>query len=133
MKALISILILAAVFLGVWKVWEYWDRVNRERELSQAEAATQVDSSQLAGLPQQLERPLQEVTSQGPKALKKWLDYNRRQIQDPRLAGIELDYVLLVSRENPAEAKRVFAEVKKRVEPGSPLYKRVQGLAPTYE
>ena len=44
-----------------------------------------------------------------------------------------MDYVLMVSRDNPVEAKRVFAEVKKRVPPESPVYPRLKDLEKIYE
>ncbi len=131
MKALISIFIIVIVCLGAYKLWEYYDRVGREREAT--EAARNVSDESLAGLPSQLEPSLKKAKAEGPKALKQWLDTYKRSplVKDPRLAAIELDYVLLVK--DPVEARRVFAEVKKRTLPDSPLYPRIQALAKTYE
>jgi hypothetical protein len=65
--------------------------------------------------------------------LKLWLDQYGRLVADPRLADIELDYVVMVARQNPAEAKRVFARVRQRVDEYSPVYPRLERLAKTYE
>ena len=54
-------------------------------------------------------------------------------VQDPRKAWIELDYCVLVSREDLSEARRVFAEVKKRTPPSSPVWPRVKDLEKVYE
>jgi hypothetical protein len=131
MKALISILIVLLFIFTVWKLWEYWERVeaNKEREARQEAAPPN-----LGNLEYTLQTSLRDVMSKkDPAALKAWLDRNRRQIQDPRLAWIELDYVIMVAPQNPAEAKRVYREVKERTLPDSPVYKRVKELEKTYD
>lgn len=133
MKALIGVLIVVALIFGVWKIWDYWETVNAEKAELAQQAEQDMNSTAFEGLPGKLERPLSEAKAKGPKALKQWIDYNRPLIKDPRLAAIELDYVVMVSREDPIEAKKVYAEVKKRVEPGSPIARRVEALAKTYE
>ena len=135
MKALIAILaVVAAIFLG-WKLLDYWDEVGREREARQQAANAQVDPKSLPGLPYQLEGPLEEAQKKGAASLKDWLEKAKRsgQVKDPRLAWIELDYVLLISSKNPAEAKRVFSEVKQRMPPESPVYKKIKSLETTME
>lgn len=134
MKALIAILIIAAVCLGAWKLWEYWTEV-RTKNGDNPPAAQAVTSEQLPGMAYQLEPSLQKAREGGARTLKQWLDTYRKtpSLKDPRLASIELDYVLLVAREDPVEAKRAFAEVKKRVPPGSPVYPRIQAMEPTFQ
>jgi hypothetical protein len=88
--------------------------------------------AKLDGLPPQFEASLQHAESQGAPALKTWLQRNRKYVRDPRLAEIELNYVVLVSRMNPAEAKQVFQSVKKRTPKTSPLYDRIKRLDATY-
>jgi hypothetical protein len=79
-----------------------------------------------------LETSLQNAQAQGAPALKTWLHHNRKYCRDPRLAEIDLNYVVLVSRSNPAEAKKVFQAVKKRTPTSSPVYERIKRLEPTY-
>ncbi len=50
----------------------------------------------------------------------------RQGAQDPRKAWIELDSCVAIAREDPSEARRVFAEVKKRTP-------RVKALEKTYK
>jgi len=95
--------------------------------------APRVNPDQLTGLPPKLEPSLQAAQKQGARGLRTWLNNYRSYVQDPRLAWIELDYVVLVARGDPAEAKRVFAEVKSRTASSSPVYARVKQLEPTYQ
>ena len=67
------------------------------------------------------------------KLFANWLANHGRAVQDPRLAWIQLDYCLAISRENPAEAKKIFAAVKDRTPSSSPVYPRIQELAKSYE
>ena len=130
MKAFIVIFIVLGVGFGGWKIWDYW-------KTKEAEEARQnnpvVEPKQLPGMPSQLEASLAKSQAAGAKPLKAWLDMYGKSIQDPRLASIQLDYVLLVARDDPAEARRIFADVKKRTSTTSPVYARVKQLESTYE
>jgi hypothetical protein len=135
MKVLIAILLIVGAIFGGWKLLEYWDDVEKDREAKQQAANVQIEPKSLPGLPYQLEGPLEEAYKKGAPGLKEWLEKAKRspQIQDPRLAWIELDYVLKVSRANPVEAKRVFADVKQRTPPNSPIYPKIKALEKTFE
>ena len=133
MKVLIGILVVIGVIFGVWKIWDYWETVNKEKMAANA-AATQVeDSSNYEGMPYTLEQPLAKARAAGTQSFKQWLDTYRHLIKDPRLAALELDYIVAITRENPVEAKRMFAEVKKRIPPGDKLAKRIESLSKSYE
>jgi hypothetical protein len=135
MKAVIAVLIIvAAIFLG-WKLLDYWDQTTQEREAKRQAASVQVNPKTLAGLPYQLEGPLDEAYKKGAAGLKEWLEKVKGspQVQDPRLALVELDYVTLIYRKDPIEAKRVFAEVKQRISPESPVYPRIKAMEKTLE
>jgi hypothetical protein len=137
MKALISILITLGVILLVWRLINYWDEVRTEKDAkARREAATQVtDPRRLPGLPDKLEAGLEAAYQRGGKGLREWLDTARKnpQVTDPRLAWIELDYVVLGSKEDPIEAKRVFKSVKDRTPEDSPVHRRVKDLERTFE
>jgi hypothetical protein len=132
MKALLGIAIVVALIAGVWKIWDYWDRVNKERAATQKQAES-VANAYYEGMPQQLESSLKKAQDSGPQTFKQWLDMYRPSIKDPRLAAIELDYVMAIARENPVEAKRVFLQVKNRVPTNAPLHQRIQALEKNYE
>ena len=87
----------------------------------------------LPGMPASLESSLAAAQAQGPKTLRRWIDYYGPNIADPRLASIELDYVVMVSREDMAEARRVFADVKARTPTNSPVHARIKRLQEAYE
>ena len=129
MKVLIVILIVLGIGFGGWKVWDYWK--TKEAEESR-QNSPQVKPEELPGVPYPLRDSLAKAQSGGAKTLKAWLDAYGKSVQDPRLASIQLDYVLLIGRENPAEARRIFADVKKRTPSNSPVYPRVKQLEATY-
>jgi hypothetical protein len=135
MKLLIAVLIIAAVgFLG-WKVYERWDETSREQDLKQSQASVQIDSRSLPGVDSRLERSLEEAYKGGAKGIRAWLDQQGRSpfVKDPRLAAIELDYAVLLLAEKPAEARKVFEQVKERTPSDSPLYPRIQQMQKTFE
>ncbi len=103
---------------------------NRRRP---APVTPQVSGDQLPGLPPKLEPLLDIARKRGAPGLRDFLATHGKAIDDPRRAWIELDYVVLLAQSSPGEARRVFATVKSRVEPGSPVYNRVKQLEKTYE
>ncbi|MEI6392242.1 MAG: hypothetical protein WCT12_14200 [Verrucomicrobiota bacterium] len=134
MTKLIAAFIIIAVLYGGWHLFLYWEKVQNEQETRQKqEAVTAVVEEQLAGLPDKLGPSLQSAKKHSATALKTWLKNYGRMVQDPRKAWIELDYCVLVSHEDLPEARRVFAEVKERTPPSSPVWPRVKQLEKTYE
>jgi hypothetical protein len=134
MTKVIAAVIVVALLYGGWEFFLYWERVKSEEEAARKQAAaTVVVPEQLPGLPQKLETSLKTAQDHGAPALKKWLRAYGASVHDPRKAWIELDYCLLVSHDDPAEAKRVFAAVKERTLPSSPVYPRVKQLEKTYQ
>jgi len=134
MTKLIAALIVAAVLFGVWELWVWYDKVDHEKEVDQRTLAmAHVVGDSLSGVPGQLEPSLQEAKNKGAEGLKKWLALYGSRIEDPRKAWLEMDYCVLIARDNPAEAKRIFADVKARTPPTSRIYKRIQELSKSYE
>jgi hypothetical protein len=133
MTKLMSALIVAVlIFLG-WQFFLYWERVRDANEVEVAqEVALNVSPSSLPGLPYALQSSLEQAMEQGAKGLGAWLRQYGKQVQDPRLAWIQLDYVVLVARDDTAEAKKVFADVRARLTPDSPVYPRMKQLESTY-
>ena len=130
---LIAAVVIIAVLYGGWNLFLYWEKVRDEKESIRKEAAATVSGDTLQGLPYGLDQSLRNAESQGPAALKARLKDYGHLVQDPRKAWIELDYCVMVARNDPAEAKRVFAAVRERTGPTSPVWNRVKQLAPTYE
>ncbi len=134
MTKLIAALILVIALYGGWHLFLYWDKIKHEEETAQKQAAASVlVPEQLPGLPQALELTLQTAQKQGATGLKGWLKMYGQNVQDPRKAWIELDYCVLVAREAPTEAKRVFASVKERTPPSSPVWPRLKQLEKSCE
>ncbi len=131
---LIAAFIIVVILYGGWHLFVYWDKVKSEKESVRKEAAAAVVTGEsLPGLPPGLEQGLQAAKRQGAVGLKNWLKTFGATVQDPRKAWIELDYCVMAAREDPAEARRVFAAVRERTGPASPVWQRVKELAPTYE
>lgn len=134
MTKVITVLILAAVLWGGWELFFYWEKVKNQQETEKKqEAAEALLGDQLPGMPYQLEPSMKAAQAQGAPGMKNWLKSYGTNVQDPRKAWIELDYCILLSREDPAEARRVFADVKKRTATSSPVYSRIRRLEKTYE
>ena len=137
MKALISITIVVAVFWLFTQVFlPLYEKSRRGEDAAPAGEggrAAEMRGEDLAGLSPALEASLQTARSEGANALGEWLKQYRPYVQDPRLAWIELDYVVLVSLQDAKEARQVFRGVKERTPPNSPVYQRVKKLAKTYE
>ncbi len=133
-KTLIIITIVVAVLLGAWQGFEYWEKISDEKDTEQKNAAAAVvNGDTLPGLPYGYENSLRSAQQQGPAALGNWLKLYGSKVQDPRKAWLELDYVLLITRDNPQEAKRIFGEVKDRTLPTSPVWPRVHDLEKSYQ
>ena len=135
MTRLIAILIVVVVVFAGWKFFLYWEKVKNEEEeqRKQATAAAVVTPESLPGLPQQYENGLRTAQQEGNAAFRKWLKTYDKLIEDPRKAWIQLDFCLAIVREDPAEARRVFAEVKARVPPSSPVWPRVKALEKSFQ
>jgi hypothetical protein len=134
MTKIIAALILIACLMGVYELFLYYDRIKNEEAVAKKEAAAaMVVGEQLPGVPQRLEPSLQAAQKEGASALKAWLKTYDSMVQDPRRAWIELDYCVLVARSDPAEARRVYAAVKERTPPSSPVWQRLKQLEKTYE
>ena len=134
MTKIIAVLLIVGAIYGGWELFLYWEKVKNEAETKQKqEAAAAGIGDQLPGMSSKLEPSLLAARKQGAVGLRKWLKAYGTSIEDPRKAWIELDYCVVVAREDPAEARRVFAAVKDRIGPASPVWPRIKQLEKTYE
>src|SRR4051812_22864476 len=124
MKALITAVIIAAVYYfgrGIYREYQSKQAAEDRAAGRGAPAPPPTGDAALPGLPDKFAPSLEAAQKQGAPALKAWLDRYAQYVQDPRLAAIQLDYVVLASRDNPREAKKLFEEVKARIPANSPL------------
>ena len=137
MKVLIVLVIIAAVFYLGRAILHRYEDVERQTVPPPGQGAPAEPKappvSTLEGLPAYLEPALAAAQKQGAAGLRTFLSNYGRSIRDPRLADIELDYVVLLSRQDPAEAKRVFEAVKARTVTSSPVYARIKKLEKTFQ
>ena len=134
-----EILIAAVIFfglcLGAWQIYQFLGNFRETPAVGLAARPSREgpDGDQLPGLPAKLEPALEAARQRGAAGLRDFLAAHGKEVADPRLAWIELDYVLLVAQSDPAEARKVFAQVKERLTPNSPVYCRMKQLEKTYE
>ncbi len=135
MSKLIGILILILALLRFWKLWSYCEpgESGPRDWCKRIRLSNAVVPEQLAGMPPALESTYQAAQKAGPAVMKEWLRRYGPMIGDPRRAWIELEYMISISHDDPAEAKRIFAAVKSRTPETSPVYNRVKQLEKTYE
>jgi hypothetical protein len=135
MRPLVAILIIAALGFVGWRLYEYYGHVDKDTASQEDASATQIRPERLPGLPYQLEPKLREAQAAGPAEFKTFIESLKQypDVRDPRLAWIELDYVVMISPTNPVEAKKLFAKIKKRTPPDSPIMPRIRALERTYE
>ena len=133
MKILIVALIVGVIGLGAWQIFETWHGLKEKPAKAEQAPVTVPQLESLEGLPGGLEPSLQAAQRRGAAGLRDWLRLYGKTVRDPRLAAIELDYVVLVSRDDIGEARRVFSRVKTRTSPASPVYARIKQLEKTYQ
>jgi hypothetical protein len=131
---LITIFILIAGLYCGYRLYLYWEKIKTGEDMvTQETIPVQVKPENLPGMPEKLGPSFRAAQQQDPVALGKWLRTYGNMVQDPRRAWIELDYCAAIAREDPAEARRVFAGVKERTAPSSPVWPRVHQLEKSYE
>jgi hypothetical protein len=131
-KAIWVLIILVVGYVG-YLFYQQWEKArggNAERPDQAAGAIVHGDS--LPGMPSQLETSYRVSKEKGPVAFHTWFTANQKLLADPRKAWIELELCVALSRENPAEAKRIYAAVKTRVPPSSPVASRLKDLERTF-
>jgi hypothetical protein len=134
MTKLIALVIAVAVLYGGWELFLYWDSVKNDEETQKKQtAASVVIPEQLPGVPYELENALQAATAHGADGLGAFLKQYGSRLQDPRKAWLQMDYCQMLAREDTADAKRLFAEIKARTPSNSPVWPRVKQLEKIFQ
>jgi hypothetical protein len=149
MSKFLGILVLLALGYGIYALVNHYQAIESDPNAGSVQPTMvmtddgtmapapvpgeEVATDSLAGLPPNFDKTLKAAYEKGAPGLGAWLKLYRAYVKDPRRAGIELDYCVLLTRTDPEQAKALFAAVKKRVTPDSPLYPRVKRLAPNFE
>lgn len=134
MTKLITVLIIVAVAYCGYRLFFYWEAIKEGRENQQKQAASwAAQGDSLPGMPDQLIAGYRQAKEEGNTAMRNWLKTYGPAVQDPRKAWIELDFCIAIARDEPAEARRLFAAVKQRTPPSSQVWPRVKELEETFE
>lgn len=133
-KAITALIIVVVVF-AAWQFFQYWEKTQAEHDNARQQAvAVAVTPESLPGMPTpQMETSLKAAIQKGPATFRTWLKTYGPNIQDPRRAWIELDFCVAIAREDPSEARRLFAEVKARTPPSSPVWPHLKELEKSFE
>lgn len=132
-KAIWVLIILVVGYIG-YLLFQQWDKARLEHDgRKKEEAVAVVNGDSLAGMPYQLDAGYRTAKATSPAAFRTWFATNEKLIVDPRKAWIELELCMAMTRENPAEAKKIYAGVKGRVPPSSPVYGKVKELEKTFQ
>jgi hypothetical protein len=132
-KFIIGAIVVLGLALGARQFYQYWGKYKGTDTPPAAYIAPPTSGDNLPGMPSNLEAIYQASRPRGVAGLRDFLTIYGNTISDPRLAWIQLDYVVLVASSDPTDARRVFKLVKTRIQPDSPAYSRVQLLEKTYE
>ena len=132
MKNLLWILIIVLIGYGSTKFAAYYNEVQRKTQGPTPEEIA-AKSREIPPLSPQLESSLQQAKAGGAATFKAWLDRYANSIQDPKRADVELDYVQMLARSDPAGAKRLFAIIRPRIPADSILIERVKKLEKVYQ
>lgn len=133
---IIAVLIYGAYYVtsGLIGNYKQAEKKSASSQSAPEQASRPVASgAELQGMPPQLQPSLDAVQSQGPAAMKRWLDANRKHLRDPKLGDIELDYAVALMRQNSGQARATYRAVKERTPGNSPLQPRLQRLSKTFE
>ena len=130
---LIGVLVALVVIFCGYHFFQYWVNVRDEVAIKKKEAAAVFRPESLPGLPPELEQGLRAAQQKGPTTVQSWLKTYGSRVQDPRKAWIELEYAKAIVRDNPAEARKVFKEVKDRTPPASPLWPQLKAVEKSFQ
>jgi len=138
-RKLFGLLLIVGALLGLKELHRYWEQVKSQQAAKDRQStgapALSTPPATVGGMPALapgLEASLREAKGQSPASLKIWIEKHRPYVQDPRLASIELDYVVLIGGRNYLEARKLFNAVKQRTPTNSPVYTRIQQLEKNY-
>ena len=134
LRLIIIALLIWGGYYVVSSLTSRYDAVKKKETVTeQASQPASVPSSSLEGMPYQLQASLDAAEAQGPAALKRWIAANQRYLRDPKLGDIELDLAVALMRQNIAEARTIYQNVKSRTPANSPLQGRLKKLSKSFE
>jgi hypothetical protein len=133
MTKLIGALIIAAVAFVGYRVYLHWAKIHEERGGKVEAPLVAVSGDSLPGMPAHLDATCRAARDKSAAAFRSWFAAHEKQLSDPRKAWIELDLCVAIRRDSPMEAREIFARVKKRVAPSSPVWPRMKDLERAFQ
>jgi hypothetical protein len=136
MKVLVTILVVLAIGIGGYKLFDYWDKTSQDQEVTKkAEDGSDIQESDLPGMPYTLEPKYNAAKQKGATGVRDFLEaYGKApKFEDPRKAWVQLDYAMMIAGSDPVEAKKVFLDVKQRIRTNAPIYRRIRAMSKAFE
>jgi hypothetical protein len=133
MTRVIWVLIIAVVVFIGYRIYLHWAEAQAEHGGQKEAPIVSVSGDSLPGMPAPLDASCRAAKEKSPAAFRAWFTANEWQLADPRKAWIELDLCVAIRRDNPAEARQIYARVKSRVPPSSPVWPRLKELEKAFE
>ncbi|HAM71573.1 MAG TPA: hypothetical protein DCM86_08025 [Verrucomicrobiales bacterium] len=136
MKVLIQIILTLSLAFAAWKGFDVWKQYSDQKEQAAVEdSRAKISPTSLPGMDRELETVCDEAHKKGALGLRNFLAQYKGTafLKDPRLAWIEIDYMLLVAVNDPAEARRIYSDLRQRIKPGSPVYPRLKSLEESFK
>ncbi|HEX5221282.1 MAG TPA: hypothetical protein VFZ59_17090 [Verrucomicrobiae bacterium] len=133
MTKLIWALIIAAVAFVGYRIYLHWAKIQEERGGKVEAPVVAVSGDSLPGMPAHLDAACRAAREKSPAAFRAWFAANENLLSDPRKAWIELDLCVAIRRDDPSEARGIFARVQKRVGPSSPVFPRIKELERAFQ
>src|SRR5687767_7988424 len=106
MSKVIGLLIIAAVGLLGYVLYNYYQTMEEDKK-SKKPVETEINVWELGQMPRGFEESLKQAESLGTKAFGDWVKTHGPHVPEPRRSWIELDYVVMIATEKPAEAKKL--------------------------
>jgi hypothetical protein len=131
-KAIWALIILVVGYLA-YLLFLQWQKAESDHAARRTEeVAAVVNGDSLPGMPYQLDPAYRAAKSRGAAAFQAWFVANERQLADPRKAWIQWELCVAMTRENPSEARKIYADLQSRVPPSSPVWPKVKELEKTF-
>ncbi len=126
MKNFFYLVAAVVICIAVVKLYEYVEKLNQGGEPTQ----TAVSAEAWPPLDPKIKEALDKEKNRGAAQFKALIDkYARlRKLKDPWLANYQVDYVIMISVNDPVQAARIVSEIRSRIGTNSPVYPRVMDL-----
>ena len=130
MKNFLCLVAAVVICIAVWKLLEYGNNL-----VSGAPPPTTNSPPTLPPQDPKIEEALADARKKGPAQFKNAINLyaTKRKLKDPWLAQYQMDYMIMISINDPLEVTKIFQEIWSRTPADSPLQERLQALKKAFQ